>query len=120
MPHPRPFADVFDTPVARLDFPGVLRALQELLSVELDIAIYVPEASFTVGFRSRLLRVVELPPDREAVTLAFENGETVTLAPEEILAYCGRSERRGQRTRWVEVQVKHGPCVLLEEAAARG
>lgn len=117
---PRSFARVFDDPVSRLDFTGLLAALQELLGLELDVTVYLPGGSFAAGFRTRLLRVSELPPDQEAVTLEFEGEQTVTLAPEEVAVYCGASIRRGSVTRWIEAHVTEGPCVLIEETQEAG
>lgn len=117
MAAPRPFADVFDAPVSLVDFAGLLAALHELLGLELDVVIYLPGGSFTAAFRTRLVRVTELPPDQEAVTLEFEGLEALTLAPEEVAVYCGWSTRGGGASRWIEVQIYRGPCVLIEEAA---
>jgi hypothetical protein len=116
MSRPRPFALVFDSPVSRLDFAGLLAALQELLGLEVDVTVYLPGASFAAGFHGRLLRVAELPPDREAVTLQFEGHEALTLAPEEVQGFCGLSWDEGEALRWVEAQIRRGPCVLIEEA----
>jgi hypothetical protein len=95
--------------------PGLLAALHELLGLEIEVMIYIPGAAFTASSRSRLLRVAEVPPDHEAVTLQFEDLETITLAPEEVLPYCGCSVNRGRPTRWIEVHVQRGPSVLIEE-----
>ena len=116
----RAFARVFDDPVSRLDFPGLLAALQELLGLELDVTVYLPGGSFAAGFRTRLVRVTELPPDQEAITLEFRGGQAVTFAPEEVAVYCGAAIRRGIVTRWIEAHVAGGPCVLIEETQEAG
>jgi hypothetical protein len=106
---------VFRCPISRLDFAGFLAALQELLGNPLEILIYLPGDSFSAGFRTRLERIVELPPDRLAVTLVFEDDHAVTVAPEEVSVFCGVSTRSRGRTRWIEVQVHNGICLLIEE-----
>ncbi len=112
----RSWAGVFDSAVSRLDFVGLLAAFHQLLGVELDVVIYLPEGSFAAGFQARLMTVAELPPDCEAVTLRFKGDEMLTLAPDEVVLHCGLSRRRGESTPWIEVDVQHGPTVVIEEA----
>ncbi len=116
MPLPGSWASVFDSALSRLDFVGLLAALHQLLGLELEVIIYLPKGSFAAGFQARLMTVAELPPDCEAVTLRFKGDEMLTLAPDEVVIHCGLSRRRGEPTRWIEVDVQHGPNVVIEEA----
>lgn len=102
-----------------MDFTGLLWALHELLGLNLEVIIYLPGGSFAAGFQARLLAAAELPPDREAITLRFEGGEMLTLTPEEVVLHCGWSRHQGAPSRWIEVAVNQGPCVMIEEVISR-
>jgi hypothetical protein len=73
-------------PSHRTSFEDALSQLQGALSTALRIAVIWENHFFSVAFVSRLARI-ETPVDNQAVTLCFDDGETIDLNPAEAQAF---------------------------------
>ncbi len=114
-----PLRPVEEPDLRRLDFPALLVALHGLLGEPIEISIYLPGGSFSAGWEARLIRATGLPPDGVALAIEFDPAPTLTLAPEEVAVFSGRSFERAGITEWIEIQIHCGPCVLIEPGRAR-